>query len=226
MNETANGNYQLTQSGKVQVAASYILKSLIVGGAIYAFYLRDYFMIFSAVVAVIGLMIPTILHRQWRIVLPLEFELILTFFIAAHFILGELGAFYVKYWWFDLFLHDFSGFIIGIVGFIWAFMLLHTNKVSAKPWFIFVFTFSLAMGAGALWEIFEFSMDQVFGFNMQKSGLVDTMGDLIVCAFGALLAGIVGFLYLKYRKSGFVRRIKERWKARRRIVGLSNSSRS
>ena len=211
-----------TQRAALAVAryTAYLLKALIIGGAVYAFILRDYFMIFSAVVAIIGLMIPTFLHRQWRILLPLEFDLILTFFIAAHFILGELGAFYLKYWWFDLFLHDFSGFITGLIGFIWAYMLLHTNKVSARPWFIFVFTLSLSLAVGALWEIFEFTMDRFFGFNMQKSGLNDTMGDLIVCAFGALAAGLVGFLYLKYRKRGFVRRIMESWRARRRIVEI------
>ena len=36
-----------------------------------------------------------------------------------------------------------------------------------------------AITIGALWEVFEFGMDQLFGLNMQKSGLLDTMGDLI-----------------------------------------------
>jgi len=45
---------------------------------------------------------------------------------------------------------------------------------------------------GALWEVFEFGMDQIFGMNMQKSGLVDTMGDLIVDAIGAGLAAMSG----------------------------------
>lgn len=212
MRANPNKKFPLLQASRTEVAVSYVMKGILMVGAVYALILRDYFIIFSAVVAVIGSMIPTILYRQWRIILPIELDLILTGFIGAHFILGELGAFYLKYWWFDLFLHDLSGFVIGIVGFVWSYMLLYTNKIKASPWFILVFTVSLAMAAGAGWEIFEFSMDQVFGFNMQKSGLKDTMGDLIVCTVGSVFAGILGYFYLRNNKSGFVRRLITRCK--------------
>ncbi|MGH7573673.1 MAG: hypothetical protein ACREM1_00880, partial [Longimicrobiales bacterium] len=48
-----------------------------------------------------------------------------------------------------------------------------------------------------LWEIFEFGMDQVFGLNMQKSGLVDTMWDLIVNVIGAGAIALLGYGWLK-----------------------------
>ena len=59
----------------------------------------------------------------------------------------------------------------------------------------------LSSPLGTLWEIFEFSMDAAWGINMQKSGLVDTMWDLIVDGIGALFASIVGFVYLKGGKT-------------------------
>jgi len=65
-----------------------------------------------------------------------------------------------------------------------------------RPRFLALFAFMFAMGMGALWEIFEFAMDQAFGLNMQKSGLVDTMWDLIVEACGALLITIMGWGYM------------------------------
>ena len=49
---------------------------------------------------------------------------------------------------------------------------------------------------GALWEILEFAIDQTFGTTMQKSGLVDTMWDLIVDGLGALTISILGYGYL------------------------------
>ena len=61
---------------------------------------------------------------------------------------------------------------------------------------LFSFTFSLALGA--LWEIFEFSMDQIFLTNMQTSGVVDTMWDLIADALGAFSMSVIGFLHLKH----------------------------
>jgi hypothetical protein len=45
-------------------------------------------------------------------------------------------------------------------------------------------------------------MDQLFGFNMQKSGLIDTMWDLILDTAGAALGAFSGFLYLKGRHLG------------------------
>jgi hypothetical protein len=77
--------------------------------------------------------------------------------------------------------------------------------------FVALFAFMFALGLGALWEIFEFAMDSIFGLNMQKSGLVDTMWDLIVDTVGALIIALLGFSYLsKARNVSFL----ERWIAR------------
>ena len=50
---------------------------------------------------------------------------------------------------------------------------------------------------GVVWEIFEFTLDQTLGLNTQKSGLVDTMWDLIVDCLGAAVGAAAGFVYLK-----------------------------
>lgn len=47
-----------------------------------------------------------------------------------------------------------------------------------------------------MWEIFEFAMDSFFGLNLQKSGLVDTMWDLIVDTLGAGLIAWLGYLWI------------------------------
>ncbi len=72
--------------------------------------------------------------------------------------------------------------------------------VLGQRWFP---AFLFALGVGTLWEIFEFTMDSLFGMNMQKpmlgdpSGLTDTMWDLIVDAVGALVISILGWRYLR-----------------------------
>ena len=57
-------------------------------------------------------------------------------------------------------------------------------------------SFCLAMTVGTVWEMFEYAMDTLFGFNMMKSGLPDTMGDIIVNTLGAALASLAGVIYL------------------------------
>jgi len=73
-------------------------------------------------------------------------------------------------------------------------------ELDLHPKFIAFFAFIFAMGMGSVWEIFEFSMDQLFGMNMQKSGLVDTMWDLIVYGVGALIISILGWGFLRTRE--------------------------
>lgn len=200
----------LTRVDKIEVAISYVLKLLMIVAAVAAFLSKDYFYIFSALLALLASSMPAILGRRWQLVLPTEIDFTVTIFIFVHFILGELGGYYDRYWWFDLILHSYSGFVFALVGFVWAYLLFFTQKVKANPIFLTVFSISLAMGVSAIWEIFEFSMDQLLGFNMQRSGLVDTMWDLIVAFAGSLVIGFAGYGYQKSSKDGFMRRILRR----------------
>ena len=65
--------------------------------------------------------------------------------------------------------------------------------------FTLTFSFAFALAAATLWEIFEFTMDNTFGFTMQKSGLDDTTADLIVSGAGAVFAVGTGYLFLVRR---------------------------
>lgn len=91
----------------------------------------------------------------------------------------------------------FVGF--GLIGFLGIFMLFEGDRFKAPPVALAVLSFCFAVSIGAVWEIFEFSMDQFFGMNMQKSGLVDTMWDLMVDCLGALAGSLAGFFYLEKR---------------------------
>ena len=85
-------------------------------------------------------------------------------------------------------------------------MLFEGDRFAAPPSAIALITFCVAMTVGAIWEIFEFFMDQTFGLNMQKSGLPDTMGDLIVDAIGGLIASLTGYFYLRRNAAGLLGR--------------------
>ncbi len=191
---------------RYEISLSYLLKIVLLGATIYAAVLQDYFYIFSGCIALLASFMPAILERRWQLVLPSEVDLIITAFICVHFILGELSGYYYRFNWFDLILHSYSGFMLGLVGFLWAYILFYTSRLQAKPLFIVVFAVSLAMAIGGVWEIFEYGMDKTFGFNMQKSGLDDTMSDLIVDFIGAIVIGAFGMIYFKTHRDGFIRR--------------------
>jgi hypothetical protein len=138
---------------------------------------------------------------------PVEVDLVLTIILYLHYALGEYGGFYVKIWWWDLFLHTGNSIVLGMIGFIMAYTLLITSKVQAKPFFISFFALSFAVFMGVIWEIFEFIMDSFFGFTMQKSGLMDTMTDLMVDVFGAMIVSFFGFFYIKKPTHGIFGKI-------------------
>lgn len=70
---------------------------------------------------------------------------------------------------------------------------------------MFVAVFALGLAVGALWEIFEWSSDGVFGSQLSE-GNTDTVGDLIADACGSLAGGALMVLWAE-RGWGSVRRI-------------------
>ena len=140
--------------------------------------------------------LPGLVANRVGLRLPPSFLAAIALFILATLYLGEVQDFYDRFWWWDLALHFGSAMGFGILGFLLVFMLFQGDRYAAPPWAVGVLSFCLAMTVGALWEIFEYAMDTLFGFNMMKSGLRDTMGDLIVDAVGAALAALAGVVYL------------------------------
>ncbi len=120
-----------------------------------------------------------------------------TIFIYASLFLGEVHKYYTKFWWWDLILHSTAGITFGFLGFFIMYILHREKKIATSPILIALFSFSFAVAIGSIWEIFEFSMDNVFALNMQKSGLRDTMWDMMVNSGGALITAVLGYFYVK-----------------------------
>ena len=156
--------------------------------------------------------LPMLILRRLEIFIPPEFELLTIGFIFAALFLGETQDFYGRFWWWDLALHTTSGVLLGILGFLLVYVLNETPRLDMhmRPGFVAFFAFCFALTVGALWEVFEFTMDKLAGTNMQKpflgdlSGLTDTMWDMIVDALGALAVALAGYLYMKRGMTSFI----------------------
>ena len=146
--------------------------------------------------ATLGLAIaPLVLARRFEITLPVPFVVAITVFLVASVFMGEAFDFYERVWWWDIALHGSSAIGFGLVGFLFVLMMFEGDRYAAPSWAICFLAFALAVTVGAVWEIFEYAMDSLFGLNMQKSGLDDTMGDLIVDVLGAGFTSVLGYLY-------------------------------
>ncbi|GGL68822.1 hypothetical protein [Wenxinia marina] len=153
--------------------------------------------VFVALGTLVLTFLPERAARFLGVRLPPSFLALTALFIFATLFLGEVANFYERIWWWDMVLHFGSALSFGVLGFLMIFMLFEGDRYAAPPWAIGVLSFCVAVTIGAIWEIFEFAVDQTFGTNMQKSGLPDTMGDLIVDTLGGALGGLAGYLYLK-----------------------------
>ncbi len=201
----------MTKFELIQYKLSIALKILMGLLIILSAFRQEMFLVIVTSVVLLLSFTPAIISRSYKIRLPIEVDLIVTVLLYLHYVLGEYSHFYVKYEWWDLFLHGGNSLLLGLVGFIMAYGLLLTSRVSAKPFFISLFSLSFAVFVGVLWEIFEFGMDYFFGFTMQKSGLVDTMTDLMMDVAGALVISVAGFFYLKKQKPGILDKIIKRY---------------
>lgn len=156
--------------------------------------------------------LPSVFERKFDLSIPAEFELLLLLFIYASIFLGEVRDYYQRFWWWDVALHTISGLLLGLLGFLLVYVLNNSRNIEfhLKPRFVALFAFLFAVAMGALWEIFEFSMDQLFGANMQKpmlgdpSGLTDTMWDLIVDTLGAAIISCLGWWHMARRSESFI----------------------
>ena len=134
---------------------------------------------------------------------PSEIQIVAVLFVFASLFLGEVRDYYEIFWWWDAALHTISGLLLGIVGYMFVYILNEDRHVDLhmRPSFVALFAFFFAVGLGALWEIFEFGMDEFFGTNMQPalpgdpSGLTDTIHDLIVDTLGAAVVALAGWRY-------------------------------
>ncbi|WP_135505436.1 hypothetical protein [Roseovarius aestuariivivens] len=157
---------------------------------------------FVALATLVVSLMPVVVARWTEIHVPPSFIAAVVLFVGGTLFLGEVFDFYERFWWWDVAMHGGSAVGFGLIGFVLVFMMFQGDRFAAPPLPMAFLAFCFAVTIGTAWEIFEFAMDQAFGLNMQKSGLRDTMGDLIVDVIGAVTGAAVGYAYLRGQARG------------------------
>lgn len=174
-------------------------------GAVYAFFVtQDYETGGLVTVGFILSFIPQLIKRQFQLDLPVRYEMVIVLFVFASMFLGEFVDAYERYWWWDKLLHLSSGVIIGYVGFIILHVLYLRGKINLSPIMIAFFTLSVGLASACVWEILEFTSDNLIGTTMQHNN-TDTMIDMILAAIGSLAAAGVAYWRHKWPDSSPLR---------------------
>ncbi len=104
---------------------------------------------------------------------------------------------------FDLVTHFGAGFLSAWFGYDFA-NIVYRKRGDLGPAMSSLFSLTFALGIAVGWEIYEFSMDGIYGMKLQK-GNTDTMVDFICCAIGAVLA----MLLVAFLRNGIIGKNKE-----------------
>lgn len=168
------------------------------------------------------IILPERLKDRIGLKIPIMLETSLTVFAFCGFVLGDVFDFYKKFPIWDSMLHTFSGVLLAYVGFVLIdyFVKRDSINLSMGHMYICVSVVLFSLSLGALWEIGEYLVDDIFGTNNQQymkstrgtlygkedepllghEALNDTMKDLMLDLAGATAVGTIEYLKEDCRK--------------------------
>lgn len=156
--------------------------------------------------------------RSFIIEVPASAQTMLNIFIFIAVVIGSTLNNRTTFHHIDIVTHCMAGFISAWFGYDFA-NIVYRKRGDLGPAMssLFSLTFALALSVG--WEIYEFSMDRIYGMSLQNSapnteaGLIDTMVDFIMCAIGS----VVGMLLIAFIRNGIIGKHKKEVKEQRRL---------
>ena len=125
---------------------------------------------------------------------PYSIMTYLNCFIAFGVVVGTTVNKFTSFDYIDVPEHFFAGFIAAAGGYELAVVIQSKQPKDKKisPALASLFALCFAVTITIAWEYYEFTMDRLYGLNLQnsaynsESGLIDTMVDLILGSAGAL----------------------------------------
>lgn len=165
---------------------------------------------------------PIILRKRFLLNVPLVLTVVIAAFAFTAMVLGDGLNFYGRYPWWDSLLHLFSGGVLSFVG-LWVVHILLSDSdkvVFNNKYFLALFLLMFSLACGAVWEICEYTYDDLFGTNTQQfmettSGSIYTDRDIPLTGHEALrdtmtdltldfIGGLIVALYVLFRHNAFV----------------------
>lgn len=179
---------------------AYLFQALIAANGVYALLTAQYGEMFTAFL-VFGLtFVPYVAADRLDIRFPWFVYFLISLALWIH-IAGYVQGWYVSlYPYYDKVAHLISGVSIALIGFIGVVFLDRYWRMDLTPLFIVLFTVIFGLALGAIWEIYEFVVDLVFGGFLNgpmQNDLADTMWDMIFVLAGSVTVAVVGVLYFR-----------------------------
>lgn len=151
------------------------------------------FRIIGSYVAFVAVAVLTLKLPLW----VCAFAHIFVFFASS---LGSVLCLYATIGFYDRIVHYLSGIVLGFAGFYVCELIFKAKHITDNGDFaktLFAFLFSCA--CAAVWEIYEFTVDNVLGMQSQGDNF-NTMGDIVAGVLGAVTYVLIVMLMNRKNK--------------------------
>lgn len=162
---------------KTTLTVYLVLRALVIFVLVRAVFRREYQSVFLCALSLGLMVLPSIVAKKLKVVLPSTLEVVILLFIFAAEILGEINSFYVRVPHWDTMLHTINGFLCAAIGFCLVDMMNRNARFSIQlsPLYLAIVSFCFSMTVGVLWEFIEFSGDFFLGLDAQKDTVVNAI---------------------------------------------------
>ena len=167
---------------KTTLTVYVVLRAMIIFVMVRALLRREYQSMALCGLSLFLMILPSIVSRKLKVVLPSTLEIIILLFIFAAEILGEINSFYMRVPHWDTMLHTINGFLCAAIGFCLVDMMNREERFSFKlsPLYLAIVSFCFSMTVGVIWEFFEFGADQLMGLDMQKDAVIHAIDSVML----------------------------------------------
>ena len=152
-------------------------------------------LIFSGMqyVTLLLIIVPSLLKKRLNVEMPWMLFAVIVVFCFSGLIMGDALSFYKLIPWWDDLLHIESGVLLAAIG-LWLLRIaLDANEkpISFNRWVLAIYLVMFSLGCATFWEVIEFTLDDLFGFNTQQfmattTGSLITEADIPLCGHDAL----------------------------------------
>lgn len=130
----------------------------------------------------------------------------LTFIFFSMYLANVMNFYSIPHY--DKFLHLISGVLLAFYGLIlYVFLCGNKENQLMRPIAMVIFSLIFAIACAGVWEIWEFTTDQIFGLTAQNNNLHDTMWDIICGTIGGSFSCFLMYLHIKGKNIQIVKMI-------------------
>lgn len=170
---------------------------------------KDFYQLLIIITVTPVALFPYFIQKIGKVKIPDMLESLYMIFIFFAYFLGSIMKLYGKIAYYDLIVHFTSGILSAMVAY---YIYKMVNKKKENLFTSILFILGITALIAVSWEIFEFVCDKIFKKDaqyVQKTGVDDTMTDMIVALIGAILYDILYYLQVKKKKGKMMKKYRK-----------------